>query len=188
MQTAARELLGKRLVRHFADGSVAEGIILETEAYDGEQDLACHARSGQTKRNAMMYGTAGHAYIYFTYGIHWLLNCVCGADGYPAAALIRAIHPLKGLGLMRSNRPGIKDAHLCDGPAKLTQALGITGGLNGVDLCAEGSPLTIEECLSISDDHMITTPRIGIPNTPEPWLSQPWRFLVNNLPDFEKFI
>jgi len=96
VQTVARALLGKQLVRRFDDGK-AVGIILEAEAYDGEQDLACHARNGKTKRNEVMYGEGGHAYVYFTYGMHWMLNCVSGQDGYPAAVLIRAIYPLEGL-------------------------------------------------------------------------------------------
>jgi DNA-3-methyladenine glycosylase len=98
--TVARELIGKLLVRTM-DNYRVSGIIYETEAYDGEKDLACHARSGKTNRNAVMYGDGGHAYVYFTYGMHWMVNCVAGPIGYPAAVLIRAVHPIEGIDHIR---------------------------------------------------------------------------------------
>ena len=107
MQQVARDLLGQRLVR-LLNGQRVSGLILEAEAYDGESDLACHARSGRTERNSMMYGDAGHAYIYFTYGMHWMLNCVCGPAGYPAAVLLRAILPLERS--LRRSRPSAAGA------------------------------------------------------------------------------
>jgi len=177
VQTVARELLGKRLVRQI-EGNFAAGYIVEAESYDGEQDQACHARCGRTHRNAMMYGEAGRAYVYFTYGMHWMLNCVCGNDGYPAAVLIRAIHPVEGFDLMSKNRPGIKESLWCDGPAKLTKALEITGELNGIDLCDPISPLKIEDGIDIPVNTIQTSARIGIQSTPEPWLSMPWRFFT----------
>lgn len=179
VQTVARELLGKRLVQIF-DGQRAAGIIIESEAYDGEQDQACHARSGKTARNAAMYGEAGRAYIYFTYGMHWMLNCVSGEDGYPAAVLIRAIHPVEGVNIIQENRSGVERKNWCDGPAKLTKALAITGEFNEFDLCDPNSPLFIEEGIAFKDEEVQTTPRIGIQNTPEPWLSQPWRFIAHS--------
>jgi DNA-3-methyladenine glycosylase len=96
----ARDLLGMRLVR-ILDGIRISGTIIETEAYAGEYDLACHARAGLTKRTAVMYGPPGRAYVYFTYGMHWLLNAVCLAEGDPAAVLIRAIEPEEGLDVNR---------------------------------------------------------------------------------------
>ena len=180
VQTVARALLGKRLVRRFDDGK-AVGIILEAEAYDGEQDLACHARNGKTKRNAVMYGEAGHAYVYFTYGMHWMLNCVSGQDGYPAAVLIRTLYPLEGLEIIRRNRKGIQKLYWCDGPAKLTKALSIDGTFNGIDLCASNSLLFIEEGIQIPDEHILETTRIGIHYAPEPWRSKPWRYLVDDV-------
>ena len=90
VQTVAQDLLGRKLVR-MINGCRVTGIISETEAYDGEKDLACHARSGKTQRNRVMYGESGRAYIYFTYGMHWMLNCIAGDEGYPAAVLIRAV-------------------------------------------------------------------------------------------------
>jgi DNA-3-methyladenine glycosylase len=187
VQTVARELLGKRLVRQF-DNQIAAGIIIEAEAYDGEQDQACHARSGKTPRNAMMYGEAGRAYVYFTYGMHWMLNCVSSEDGYPAAVLLRAIHPVEGIEIIRENRNGINFKHWCDGPAKLTHALGISGEHNGNDLCDHSSPFFIEEGLTITDNDIRTTPRIGIQNTPEPWLSKPWRYVVDLSDDIKGIV
>ncbi len=178
VQTVARELLGKQLVRQ-VNGSRIAGIILEAEAYDGEQDQACHARSGKTKRNAMMYGEAGHTYVYFTYGMHWMLNCVSGEDGYPAAVLIRAIHPVEGLDIIQKNREGIERPHWCDGPAKLTKALEITGQFNGIDLCSSASPFFIEVGIEIPEESIRSTPRIGIQYTPEPWRSKPWRYITD---------
>src|SRR5262245_36385866 len=103
----ARELLGARLVR-LHDGIRLSGSITETEAYVGEEDLGCHAKAGRTARTAIMYGPPGHAYVYFTYGMHWLLNAVTGEVGSPAAVLIRAIVPDEGIELMseRRGRPG----------------------------------------------------------------------------------
>ncbi|MGV8026724.1 MAG: DNA-3-methyladenine glycosylase [Anaerolineaceae bacterium] len=171
----ARALIGKSLVHQIGDRTVT-GIILETEAYDGEQDQACHARSGKTKRNTAMYGPAGHAYIYFTYGMHWLFNCVTGCEGYPAAVLIRSIHPVGGLEIIAHNRNGIKPDVWCNGPAKLTCALAIDGTLNGCDLCQKTSVLRVEEGITISEAFIQTTPRIGIGYAGEPWKSKPWRF------------
>jgi len=176
--TVARQLIGKLLVRT-VDGYRVSGIIYETEAYDGERDLACHARSGKTARNAVMYGDGGHAYVYFTYGMHWMVNCVAGVVGYPAAVLIRAIHPIEGIYHIRRQRTPIKEKNWCNGPAKLTKALSITNKLNGVNLCVRDSPLHIELGLSIPDGWISSTPRIGIQNTPEPWKSKPWRFIAD---------
>ncbi len=180
----ARELLGKRLVR-FWQGQRIAGRICETEAYDGEQDLACHAKSGRTTRNAVMYGPGGHGYVYFTYGMHWCFNVVTGSAGYPAAVLIRAIWPLEGLPAIAEVRGKFPQPLWCDGPAKLCQALRIDGSLNGVDLC-DSSELWIEEGKPVPDSLVKTTPRIGIQSVPEPWLSKPWRFwtaIKNEDPD-----
>ncbi|HSM25738.1 MAG TPA: DNA-3-methyladenine glycosylase [Anaerolineaceae bacterium] len=174
----AQELLGKRLVRNL-DGQVVSGIISETEAYDGMQDLACHARAGKTKRNAVMFGLAGHAYVYFTYGMHWCLNVVTGEIGYPAAVLIRAIEPIDGLRLIARNRPNIVPKNWTNGPAKLTQALQIDGSQNGIDLTSKLHNLWIENGWSLEEKLVKTGPRVGISNTPEPWRSLPWRFWID---------
>lgn len=171
----ALELLGKYLVR-IVDGQQIVGIINEIEAYDGMQDLACHARVGKTKRNAVMFGPAGHAYVYFTYGMHWCLNVVTCDINYPAAVLIRSIIPLQGLSVIAKNRGNVAPKNWTNGPAKLTQALQINNRQNGIDLTQKDKNLWIEDGLSIEENLVNTSPRIGIANTPEPWLSMPWRF------------
>ncbi|NSW53405.1 MAG: DNA-3-methyladenine glycosylase [Anaerolineae bacterium] len=170
----ARDLLGQVLVHEF-NGQVLRTCILETEAYDGEDDQACHARRGKTPRVVPMYEEAGHAFIYFTYGMHWLLNAVTGAVGYPAAVLIRAAYPLQGLTQMAQNRAGQPFAHWCDGPAKLTRALAIDGSLNTCDLCQANSPLRIETGWELPQEWVRRSPRIGIDYAGEPWRSLPWR-------------
>ncbi|MDO9546679.1 MAG: DNA-3-methyladenine glycosylase [Pelolinea sp.] len=175
--TVARQLIGKLLVRTI-DGVRISGIIYETEAYDGETDLACHASSGKTNRNVVMYGEGGHAYVYFTYGMHWMMNCVTGKLEHPSAVLIRAILPIEGINHIKNNRSPIKEKHWCDGPGKLTKAFGITNELNGVDLCNIKSPLHIEKRAPLIDGWVAITPRIGIDRTPEPWKSKPWRFIA----------
>jgi len=167
----ARELLGTRLNR-VLDGRRLAGIIIETEAYIGEEDLGCHAKAGRTKRTAVMYGLPGHAYVYFTYGMHWMLNAVTERQDFPAAVLIRAIQPVDGVDIISSRRKGRDTA----GPAKLTQALGIDGALNGVDLCNPAGGLWITADLPVADDDIISGRRVGLENVPEPWKSKPWRF------------
>lgn len=175
----ARELLGCRLVRTLNGGRMA-GLIMETEAYQGEDDLGCHASAGRTPRTAVMYGPPGHAYVYFTYGMHWLLNAVTDSEGTPAAVLIRAIHPLEGEALMTENRPfNTGKRGWTDGPAKLTQALAIKGELNAVDLCRQESGLWIEKGEDIPKKYIEQTPRVGLNSVPEPWLSVPWRFMAD---------
>ena len=132
VQMVARDILGKRLI-HLIGKQRVGGIIVEAEAYDGEQDLACHARVGKTERNKVMYSQGGHAYVYFTYGMHWMLNCVTGEFGYPSAVLIRAISPTDGLNFIKTQRLNVIEKKWCNGPAKLTKALAITGELNGCD-------------------------------------------------------
>lgn len=177
----ARQLLGCRLVR-LSGGEYLAGLITETEAYHGENDLGCHARAGLTPRTRVMYGPPGYAYIYFTYGMHWLLNAVCEPAGQPAAVLLRAIHPVIGLSQMAVNRPRqAYSPHWLDGPAKLTQALHLDGDLYGVDLCDPASELTIEDGIKIPDDQVVQSPRIGLFTVPEPWKSIPWRFTVSHV-------
>jgi DNA-3-methyladenine glycosylase len=173
----ARCLLGKRLVRRL-DGKRLSGIILETEAYRGEKDLACHAKSGRTPRNSVMYGPAGHAYVYFTYGLHWCLNVVTGAVGFPAAVLIRAIQPVEGLEEIALRRGRFLRRQWCNGPAKLCQALAIDGSCNGIPLLSDRNALWIEEGIEIGDDRVSAGPRVGIDSVPEPWKSKPWRFFA----------
>ena len=171
--TVARELIGARLVR-ILDGIKLVGLITETEAYISEKDLACHAKAGLTPRTRVMFGEPGHAYVYFTYGNHWMLNTVTEREGFPAAVLIRAIQPIEGAEVMLERRQG-RDTF---GPGKLTQALGITKSENNADLTGTASGLWIEAGLKVPNSRVTKTPRVGLNNTPEPWLSKPWRFLI----------
>ncbi|MBI3359738.1 MAG: DNA-3-methyladenine glycosylase [Chloroflexi bacterium] len=171
----ARELLGQRLVC-LRNGRRLSGLIAEAEAYIGENDLACHARVGRTPRNEVMYGPPGYAYVYFTYGLHWMLNCVTERDGFPAAVLLRVIVPDGGVEIMRRLRGQAPEARLANGPAKLTQALGIDGELDGHDLCARGAKLFIERAALPPDSRIIARPRVGLGDTPEPWKSKAWNF------------
>jgi len=150
--TVAADLIGCVLV-HDHGGVRCSGRIVEVEAYIGEADPACHAAAGPTARNQPLYGPAGLAYVYFNYGMHWLVNAVTEAAGAPAAVLVRALEPLTGLEAMRARRgearaaarDGVtwsgRDAHLCRGPGNLTRALGITGAQNHAPLSA--GPLRI---------------------------------------------
>ena len=173
--TVARSILGARLVR-VEDGQRLAGIITEAEAYIGETDLGCHARAGRTPRTAVMYGPPGHAYIYFTYGMHWMLNFVTEMEDFPAAVLIRALQPIEGLEIIAARRKGQPQPAWTDGPGKICQALGIDGGLNGVDLCATDAPLFVEAGDPVPDECVTIGPRVGLNSVPEPWKSMPWRF------------
>src|SRR5687767_15562411 len=135
--TVAADLIGKVLVHRTAAGLTA-GVIVETEAYIGESDPACHAAPGPTPRNAPLYGPPGRAYVYLNYGMHYLVNAVTEAEGSPAAVLIRALVPFEGVEVMRRRRPGVRDDRLCAGPGNLTKALGIDLRHNMGDL-ATGS-------------------------------------------------
>jgi DNA-3-methyladenine glycosylase len=173
----ARDLLGMTLVRRL-DGVRLSGTIVETEAYAGEYDLACHAKAGRTPRTAVMYGPPGRAYIYFTYGMHWLLNAVCLPEGEPAAVLIRAIQPQEGLDVIAARRQGQPPARWMDGPGKICRALGIDGQQNGVDLTSSAGELWIAWGQPVPDERVLVGPRVGIDSVPEPWKSVEWRYRV----------
>jgi DNA-3-methyladenine glycosylase len=166
----AEALIGNVLV-HEVRGRRTSGIIVETEAYIGEDDPACHAAPGPTARNRPLYGPPGHAYVYLNYGIHYLVNAVTEREGRPAAVLIRALEPLEGVALMRrrrmhTSRPGLRrargpppDGALCSGPGNLTVALGIDRRQNNGDLVT--GPLRIEDH-GLGAGAVCWTPRIGI--------------------------
>ena len=136
------ELIGKVLIRKSRDG-LASGIIVEAEAYRGQDDPASFASRGRTKRSEMLYGPPARAFVYLTYGMHHLFNVVTEQEGFPAAVLIRALEPLEGLALMQQRRKTDDILNLCSGPAKLCQALDIGLALNGVSLSSPRSPLIL---------------------------------------------
>lgn len=171
--TVARALLGQRLVR-VLDGVRLGGLICETEAYGGPEDRASHAYR-RTPRSAIMYGPAGHAYIYFIYGMHYCLNAVTAADGCPGAALIRAIMPDEGVAIVRQRRGGAPDRRLTDGPGKVCAALAITTALNGCYLPADPE-LFIEAGALVPEAEIVATPRCGVRGD-ETALTRPWRFV-----------
>ncbi len=162
--TVAQQLLGKILVV-----GPCSGRINEVEAYIGQNDPACHARPGKTERNKVMFGPAGHLYVYFTYGMHYCANIVTEDEGYPAAILLRSMEPLTGLELMRERRGGGKA--LANGPAKLCQAMGMTkASHNGLDLCSGDGNFVADD--GTPPPLFQTGPRIGI----RVGLDKPWRF------------
>jgi DNA-3-methyladenine glycosylase len=148
------------------------GRIVEVEAYLGEEDPAAHSYRGPTARNATMFGPPGHLYVYFSYGMHWCCNPTCG-DG--RAVLVRALAPIEGVDAMRGARPAARrDADLCSGPARLTQALGIAGGDDGADLVTGDRGIVIDDDGTPPPPHPVVTTRIGITQATD----EPWRFYV----------
>lgn len=175
--TLARALLGQKLVR-IVNGKRLAGVIVETEAYLGVRDRAAHTYGGRrTPRNEVMWGEAGHGYIYFTYGMHHCFNVVARGPELPEAVLVRALEPVEGVERIRRNRPAARrDSDLCSGPAKLCQALRIDRTLNGVDLTRRG-PLFIERIRSRAwpSRQITVSKRIGV-DYAGPWADKPLRF------------
>ncbi len=168
----ARDLLG-RVLETTINGIRCRARIVETEAYLGEHDPACHAARGRTRRNEVLYGPPGTAYVYFVYGMHWCVNAVTRRAGLPSAVLIRAAEPLEGVATMRARRGfAVRDADLTSGPARLCQAMGITGRHNGLPL--SGPELRVLEGTPVSRALVLTTPRIGVSAAAD-W---PLRFFV----------
>ena len=159
-EVVARDLLGAVLVCRTDEGT-ASGIIVETEAYIGEEDPACHAAAGRTRRTEPLYGRPGLSYVYFIYGVHWCFNAVTRAEGLPSAVLVRALQPLDGIELMRSRRgPRINDINLTNGPGKLCAALGIDRRMNALSL--QRGPLVIRRGDPVVSSDIVTTTRVGI--------------------------
>lgn len=165
----AQALLGCELVRQSPQG-VTAGIIVETEAYRAD-DEASHSFRGQTKRNAVMFGPGGHAYVYFTYGMHYCFNVVAGTDQFAEAVLIRALKPTWGLRLMEHRRDTSNLTNLCSGPGKLAQAMDLTKEQNGLSL--NGGELFIRQRRAIPK--VVSGPRIGIRAATD----KPWRFFIS---------
>ena len=173
----ARDLMGMRLVR-LEGGERTAGIIVEAEAYIGEEDLGCHASVGYTPRTRVLYGPPGHAYVYFTYGNYWMLNFVTEREGFPAAVLIRGIIPTEGVSRIAARRAGRLQSQWTDGPGKICIALAINRAQNEADLCIPDSELFVEYGVKIPDISVTTGPRVGLNSVPEPWKSIPWRFMA----------
>jgi len=177
-EEVARGLLGRILVSNIGGrGERTAGRIVEVEAYVGPHDPACHAYGHRrTARTEPLYGQPGTAYVYFTYGMHWCLNAVTEPRDFPAAVLIRALEPLDGLDTMRQRRRTEQDRHLCAGPARLCEALGVTGAVNGSSL--QRGPLQVVQGTSPKKAEIVVGPRIGITQAAD-W---PLRFYLKSSP------
>jgi DNA-3-methyladenine glycosylase len=172
--TAAKRLLGCVLERDI-DGETVSVRIVETEAYD-QTDAASHSYKGKTPRTDVMFGPAGHLYVYFTYGMHYCCNIVVGEKGYGAAVLIRAVEPLRGDEIIEKNRGGRHGVERTNGPAKLCQALEIDKKLNGHDLSEPPLRLILQSPLKLHD--IQSSQRIGISQAKD----TPWRFYIRDNP------
>jgi len=186
-EIVARELLGCVLECHTEHG-FSSGRIVETEAYIGEHDLACHAAAGRTRRTEPLYGPPGSAYVYFIYGAHWCFNAVTRDEGLPSAVLVRAIEPVSGIDLMRRRRSAVrKDADLTNGPGKLCAALGID--VRHSTLPLNRPPIVIREGDRVADETVLITPRIGISESadwPLRWLVADNSYVSRTPPDFPR--
>ena len=170
-QVVAPELLNKVL-----QCGPAAGRIVEVEAYDGANDPASHAYRGMTNRNAVMFGPPGHLYVYFTYGMHFCANVVCGEEGRAAAVLLRALAPMRGLEHMRARRlrAAMGDHHLSSGPAKLCEALGIDRSFDGAALVKNSHEITVVDDGVAPPEFLAIGPRIGI----RVGVEHQWRYWV----------
>ena len=180
--TVAKALLGQEVVRRLPTGETLAGIIVETEAYLTD-DPACHAYRGQTPRNAAMFGPPGHAYVYFTYGLHMMFNLVCAPRGVAEAVLLRALEPTEGIELMRQNRGGMAETRqLTNGPGKLAQALALTRlDHNEADLTNPDGKLFILPH-TMPPFELVETTRIGITRG----VDLPWRYYIRGNPYVSK--
>jgi len=177
-RVVGKALLGKVLRRD--DGRA--GRIVEVEAYLGSIDPGSHTYRGPTARNATMFGPPGHLYVYFTYGMHWCANAVCGADGEGVAVLLRALAPVEGIDAMRDARPVRRDLDLTNGPAKLCQALDIDGALDGADLVSGDRGITIVDDGTAPPRRPPSSTRIGLSRGKE----HPWRWWLPGDPNVSR--
>lgn len=180
----ARRLLGCLLIHRTPDG-VAGGMIVETEAYIGAIDKACHAYRNRSERTEIMYHNGGVAYVYLIYGMHHCFNVVTGPEGEGNAVLIRALEPVIGIELMCKRRQTDTLQNLCSGPGKVCRALAITKNEYGLDLCAADSPLRLIRYRHIPDAQIAATPRINVAYAEEA-AAWPWRFYVKENPYVSK--
>ena len=180
-RVVAPELLGKLLVRRSIDGPSLVARIVEVEAYAGAEDPGSHGYRGETPRTRTMFGRPGHLYVYFTYGMHWCANAVCGEVGESSAVLLRAAAPLDGLDRLRANRGPVakRDRDLCSGPAKLCQAFGIDGDFDGADLVTGDRGLRILDDGTPPPEVPAVTRRVGL----SAGVEHEWRWLVPGDPN-----
>ncbi len=180
----ARLLLGAVLVRAEPGEPPVEARIVETEGYD-QSDPASHTHRGPTPGNATMFGPPGHAYVYFTYGMHHCVNVVCGPVDHGAAVLVRAARILDGHDLARARRPTARDdRRLADGPAKLTMALGIDRTCDGMDLCDPGSSLWLgRDDVTVTPAQVDAGPRVGVRRAAD----RPWRFWIRGVAEVSAY-
>ena len=180
---AAHALLGTTLVADSADGTVALRLV-EVEAYRGADDPASHSYRGRTARNAVMFGPAGHLYVYFVYGMHFCANVVCLTDGVPGAVLLRAGEVIAGHELARQRRPASRrDTALASGPARLTEVLGLRREHNGVDLTDPRSPVRLQPGTPVTVAEVSAGPRVGVAAAAE----VPWRFWITGSPAVSQY-
>ena len=175
-ELVARDLLGA-VLECTSPGGVSRGRIVETEAYLGPDDPACHAAAGRTPRTQHLFGPPGLAYVYLVYGMYWCFNAVTRERGHGAAVLVRAVAPLDGVELMRERRPNARtERELTNGPGKLCLAMGIDGSMNGTSL--RDGPVVIRAGTAVRDADVVVTPRIGITRA----AAWPLRYLVRDDP------
>jgi DNA-3-methyladenine glycosylase len=175
-EIVSRELLGAVLECTTPEG-ITRGRIVETEAYLGPHDPACHAVAGLTARTRHLFGPPGVAYVYRIYGMYWCFNAVTRESGHGSAVLVRAVAPIDGIELMRRRRPNVKrDRDLTNGPGKLCMAMGIDGSMSGTSL--RDGPIVIRRGTPVPDSEVVVTPRIGITRAAE-W---PLRYLIRDDP------
>ena len=191
-QELAPRLLGARVVRVLEDGSRISGIIVETEAYTGVKDRGCQSfRGHRSPRNENMYAIAGTAYVYFTYGMHFMLNVVCGDVNEPVAVLVRAVEPCEGIAHMHAARPTPKsgkpfrDHELCAGPGKICQALRIARSHNGVDFI-ESDELFLEVGYTVPRIRIAIGPRVGVDCAGATWARRKLRFWIKGHPSVSR--
>jgi DNA-3-methyladenine glycosylase len=181
-EEVAPDLLGRFLERSAAAGTVVLRVT-EVEAYEGERDPASHAFRGRTRRNAVMFGPPGHAYVYFTYGMHFCVNLVCGGEGTAAAVLLRAGAVVSGAEVAAGRRPRSSARDLARGPARLCQALAIDRELNGTDVCEPDGPLRVLAGEAASPGRIRSGPRTGVNGAKD----VPWRFWLDGEPSVSPY-
>ena len=180
---AAVRLLGCTVEADTSDGMVAVRLV-EVEAYRGADDPASHSYRGRTDRNAVMFGPAGHLYVYFVYGMHFCANVSCLDDGEPGGVLLRAGEVVSDLAVARARRPTARrDVDLARGPARLASLLGLTRERNGLDVTTDASPVRLRAGAPVPADRVRTGPRVGVATARE----VPWRFWIDGSPEVSAY-